>query len=191
MFKPSNNPKVLELTKSCKERRTNLDGIRPIKLEELNEKGKPRRLCAWCVSKEIFGGNAKYCSRDCSNSAMAWANPQKEDALRFLLIIQDWKCAHCQYDYRPQMQLILDKERSRRPYALDIKNETPLDKISWFYFKRLKNQVPENKKPEVDHIIPISKGGESLGIANHQVLCYDCHKTKTKVDNSGPRKKKI
>src|SRR5665213_757215 len=111
MFKPSGNPKVIELTKSIKERHTCLDRLRPIQLEELNIKGKPKRLCAWCATEEIFKGNQKYCSNDCSSSAMAWANPQKEDALRFLLVKQEWKCAHCQYDYKPTIEEIVDRDR--------------------------------------------------------------------------------
>lgn len=186
MFKPSNNPKVLELTKSCRERRCNLDQIRPIKLEGLNVKGKPKKLCAWCAMEEIFHGNQKYCSNDCSLSAMAWANPQKEDALRFLLTKQDWKCAHCQFNYKPEIEQMMEAEYKRYPGA----PRTPFEELSWWYFKRLKRRVPKERKPEVDHILAISKGGQSLGLENHQILCYTCHKTKTKVDLSGKRDKK-
>jgi hypothetical protein len=185
MFKPSGNPKVLELTKSCTDRSTCLDFIRPIKLEGLNEKGKPKRLCAWCAVTEIFHGNQKYCSNGCSRSAEAWAYPQKEESLRFLLVRQEWKCAHCQYDYKAQMQSVMEKEYKRYPNS----PRTPLEDLSWWYFKRLKAHVPKERKPEVDHILAISKGGVSLGIDNHQVLCYNCHKTKTKVDLSGKRVK--
>ena len=57
-----------------------------------------------------------------------------------------------------------------------------LEQLPWHYFKRLKNQVTLQYKPEVDHIVAISKGGESLGNSNHQAICYTCHKTKTKQD---------
>lgn len=186
MWKPSKNPKVIELTKSCKNRTVPLDAIGPIKLEELNEKGKPRRLCAWCAEEELFHGNRKYCSTNCSNSAMAFAYPQKEDGLRFLLIRQDWKCAGCQFDYRPIMQSILDREKRDR-YCSETCH---LDDLPWHYFKSLKNKVESIHNPEVDHILAISKGGESLGLLNHQVLCYSCHKAKTKLDLSGKRPKK-
>lgn len=185
MFKPSGNPKVEELTKSVRERSYNLGVLRAIKLDELNAKGKQKRLCAWCAKEELLGGsNQKYCGQDCSNSAMAWAYPQKEDSLRFLLVRQGWKCNLCQYDYLPDMNAIVARDQSMLGRNFD------LAKLPWYYLKRLKNRVPRDRNPEVDHIIPIYKGGESLGLANHQAICYSCHKTKSKVDNSGPRKKK-
>ena len=191
MFKPSGNPKVLELTKSIKDRSYNLSCLQPIKLEELNTKGKPKRLCAWCVTVELFHGNQKYCSQDCSNSARAWAYPQKEDSLRYLLIKQEWKCNDCQFDYKSIMEDMMKKERSRRPYAVAVQDEIPLEALPWYYFKRLKARSPEKHRPEIDHVLAIYKGGESLGIDNHQVLCHTCHKNKTKKDLSGKRIKKI
>jgi hypothetical protein len=188
-FKKSGNPKVLDITKSCKERSTCLDRIRPIVLEELNVRGKPKRLCAWCAEVEILNGNQKYCTNDCSNSAEAWAYPQKEQGLKFLLIRQEWKCAHCQYDYRPVMDDMIEKEAVRYPAMREYK--VSIDKLPWYYFKRFKHRVEKEHKPEVDHIVPISKGGDSLGLDNHNVLCYTCHKTKTKVDLSGKRPKKV
>ena len=183
-YKPSGNPKVEELIKSITNRSYNLDSLKPIRLEELNEKGKPKKLCAWCANVEIFKSSQKYCSVDCSSSAMASFYPQKEDSLRFLLVRQDWKCLNCQYDYRPTMQAILDKEKAKYPSTPDI----ALENLHWYYLKRLKRNIPRNKKPEVDHILAISKGGPSLGLDNVRILCFDCHKEKTKKDLSGKRK---
>jgi 5-methylcytosine-specific restriction endonuclease McrA len=190
MFKPSGNPKVLELTKSIRERSYNLSCLKPIKLEELNDKGKPRRLCAWCAVEEIFGGNQKYCSNNCSTSAMAWSYPQKEDALRYLLLRQDWKCAHCAYDYMPFLEKIVERDRERNR-SCAVTCFLDFATLPWYYFKRLKAKVPGDRKPEVDHVLAISKGGHSLGLENHQVLCYTCHKIKSKIDNSGKRIKKV
>lgn len=184
MWKKSNNPKVEELIKSVRDRQYNLTCLQPIKLEELNAKGKPKRLCAWCAETEIFHGNQKYCSNECSDNAMAFAYPQKENNLKILLIRQDLKCSTCQYDYRPFLEAMTAKDRK----VLGIKEFDP-EKLFWYHFKRLKSHVPADKKPEVDHVISLSKGGESLGNSNHQAICYTCHKAKTKIDNSGPRKK--
>lgn len=148
MFKPSNNPKVLELTKSITERSCGLDQIKPLILEELNIKGRNKKLCAWCFKEEIFHHN-------------------------------------CKYNYKPEIELMMEKEYSKYPNTPRI----PLDKLDWWYLKRLKSRVPKDRKPEVDHILAISKGGQSLGLDNHQVLCYLCHKTKTKSDLSGRRSK--
>ncbi len=179
IFKPSKNPEVIELTKSIKDRSINLDRLRPLQLEELNEKGKSKRFCAWCYETELFRGNQKYCSNACSTSAMAWAYPQKEDSLRFLLYRQDFKCAHCQYDYRIIMEEIIAKDCKKYGAV-----EPEFSKLPWHYFKRLKNNCSKDRKPEVDHVLAISKGGNSLGLDNHQVLCYTCHKQKTKSDLS-------
>jgi HNH endonuclease len=183
VFKKSGNPQVLELIKSTESRSRSLACLEPIKLEELNEKGKQKRLCAWCAEKEIFHHNQKYCSSDCSTSAMACFYPQKEDSLRFLLVAQDWKCAHCQYSYRPAIQEIMDREYEKYPGT----PKTPFEDLPWWYLKRLKSKVPADKKPEVDHIKAISKGGDSIGLENHQILCFTCHKAKTKIDLSGKR----
>jgi HNH endonuclease len=179
MFKSSKNPKVEELTKSYRERSYNLSCLLAIKLEELNEKGKPKRMCAWCAEVALQHGNQKYCSAECSDSAMAWAYPQKENALHFLMLRQDWKCKMCQFDYKPAIDEVMARERKNNPYAVTI---------FWYHLKRLKVRVPNNRKPEVDHIIPVYKGGETLGLDNHQAICYTCHKVKSRIDNSGPRK---
>lgn len=189
MFKPSGNPKVIELTKSIKERSYNLSCLHPIKLEELNIKGKPKRLCAWCAVGELLHGNQKYCSNLCSDSAMAWSYPQKENSLKFLLIKQEWKCADCQFDYSPIMKTILRREKERYPTSPG--EDRDLNTLEWYYFKRLKGKCIKERAPEIDHILAICNGGESLGISNHQVLCYTCHKNKTKKDLSGKKKKTL
>lgn len=183
MFIKSGNPKVIELTKTIRTRSYNLSCLQPIKTERFNEKGKSIKLCAWCCLTELKHGNQKYCTSLCSNSAMAWAYPQKEDGLRFLLIRQDWKCLDCGYDYRPIMESLAQKDRTITGESM------PIETLSWFYFKRLKRKCPKEHRPEVDHLIPVSKGGETLGLENHQILCFFCHKKKSKIDNSGPRKK--
>ena len=40
---------------------------------------------------------------------------------------------------------------------------------------------------EVDHHIPIARGGAKHDLANLQSLCRDCHLTKTAGENSNPR----
>jgi hypothetical protein len=182
MYKrPPGNPKVEELNKSHKERSYNLSNLQPIKVTlpgpdpitpHLGQ--KVTRLCAWCGNGTLKRGNQKYCHKDCSQSAMAWAYPQKEDALGFLLVAQEWKCKGCAYDYLPHMQSLLARERSY--------NQAPLNELPWWYFKRLKDRVPKERRPEVDHIVPIFKGGQSLGLDNHQAICYTCHKSKTSKD---------
>ena len=177
MFKPSGNPRVKELTETWTERSYSLYHLKVIKLPELNSKGKPKRLCAWCAEKEVFG-NQKYCNMLCMNSATAWAYPQKEDGLRFLLIRQEWKCFHCGFDYLPIFKEILLNDRHYRS------NDFDPDIIAWYYFKHLKRRLPRDRRPEVDHILALRHGGVSLGLENHQILCTTCHRLKTAKDNS-------
>ena len=166
MFKESKNPIVAELTKSHKRRSINLATLRAIVVELPDHKAE--RRCAWCTENKLNHGNQKYCSTLCSQSAMAWAYPQKEEALYFLLERQNWKCFDCQFQY-------VKPTTSSSPH---------------FLIKRFKKTIAPERKPEVDHTIPISKDGTALGLSNHTILCFTCHKKKTKIDNSGPRKKK-
>lgn len=180
MFKKSGNPKVEELTKSHKERSVPLDCLSAIKIE-----GEAKlKKCAWCAETTFTRGNQKYCSDACSGSATAWAYPQKEYGLNALLARQEYKCNVCQFDYMPLINEVTDYMRKRNWKVPDLQNE-----FSWYMIKLLKNKTPSDHRPEVDHIIPISKGGQSIGLDNHQAICFGCHKAKTSKDNSGPRKK--
>lgn len=177
MFKKSANPQVEELTKSHRERSYNLTNLKVVTVEGL-------RRCAWCTEGKLNHGNQKYCTTECSRSAMAWAYPQKEENLAALLIKQDYKCNECKFDYVPYMDQIAQADGRAHSTAI---NDWRTEYI-WYYYKRLKHNVPKEHRPEVDHIVPIYKGGASLGIDNHQCICYSCHKTKTGKDLSGKRK---
>lgn len=178
MYKPSNNPKIVDLVKSYRDRRINLSDLEAIIVD-----GK--KCCAWC-STPLTGRKYKWCSEACSNYAFAWANPQKEYGLHILLARQDFKCNSCQYDYMPCIQACL--QRLNRHHTT-INPDKIKEEISGLLMKWLKLTVLPQYKPEVDHIQAISKGGQAIGLENHQAICFLCHKAKTKVDNSGPRKK--
>lgn len=178
MFKKSGNPKVEELCKSWTKRSYNLGGLNAIKRDLL-------RYCAWCGEGKLNHGNAKYCTELCSHSAMAWAYPQKENSLFVLLVKQEWKCEICKYDYRPLAENIhkgLYKQWGGSEHKLG-------EKFDWGLIKRLKSNIPKDKRLEIDHVIAISKGGQAIGVENLRALCFLCHKEKTRLDNSGPRKK--
>lgn len=185
MFKKSGNPIVEELTKSCTRRSMDLCRLTPIKIEQPDGQ-KPIRKCCWCAEGVLRHHNQKYCSDDCSESAMAWAYPQKEQGLAALLVRQNYKCNICGLDWMPFLQAIIDYEFRRYPSSPKI---DPTKGLIWFMVKRLKESIPMEQRAEVDHILAINKGGTSLGLDNHQAICYKCHKAKTKVDNSGPRKR--
>jgi hypothetical protein len=181
MFKPSKNPFVAEMTKTHKKRHFNLTNLKALKID-----GK--RFCAWCTEGALHHGNQKYCSPICSASASAWARPQQEDGLGFLLFRQDYKCKGCAHDYLPLLTQIIEADQGR--YSTMKRTDPKTEYVFWYYFKRLKYKVAEELRPEVDHIVPIFKGGSSLGLDNHQVICYTCHKKKTAQDLSKPKNTK-
>jgi hypothetical protein len=180
MFKKPGNPQIEELTKSCRERSIHLGSLRSIKVETEEKLFK----CCWCAEQTFTSRQRKYCSQKCSDSAMAWAYPQKEHGLNALLARQEYKCNMCQFDYMPFVNQVSDYMRKKNLKVPDLKEE-----FSWYMIKLLKGKVPKERRIEVDHIVPISKGGQSLGLDNHQAICNTCHKGKTSKDNSGPRKK--
>jgi hypothetical protein len=180
MYKKPGNPKIEELTKSCKDRSYPLGYLNAIKIEENN---KLIRKCAWCAEGVLRHGNQKYCTNDCSRSAMAWAYPQKEEGLFMLLYRQEWKCNVCQYDYRPIGEQI-HEEIYRKYSSFGGAPHKFGEAYDWMLIKRLKNRVPDERGLDVDHIVPIFKGGQSIGLDNHQAICRTCHRTKTSKDLS-------
>lgn len=179
MFKPSKNPKVEELQKSCTDRSVPVADLTWI-IREDGSKG-----CIWCGDPLKTKHHAqRYCKdKMCPKSAYAWSYPQKEEAMNFLMIRQDWCCNICKHDWKP----FIESDIVGQFYGtmnVDYKTE-----INYYVIKRLKQNIDPKLKPEVDHIVPIYKGGQSLGLDNHQIICYLCHKRKTAVDLSGKRKK--
>ncbi len=180
MFKKSNNPDIAVLEKSYRGRTFSVSHLKVLKIENA-------RFCVWCHEGKLNHGNQRWCSEECVSSGLAWANPQSEHGLHILLVKQNFKCLHCNFDYLPYVEKALSYLNRNHPTVdkAKIRNQ-----ISALLMKVMKRNIPRDKAPEVDHIIPISKGGQAIGLDNVGILCYSCHKMKTKVDNSGPRKKK-
>lgn len=163
-MKPSKNPWVLNKTKTTFDREVPLSEI-PYVIREDGSRG-----CIWCGDDLKTKHHAqRYCrDKDCPKSAYIWGYPQREESLVFLLNRQDAKCLLCNHDYKQYVE---------GPFTLES-------------FRRVKFNINLFNRPEVDHIIPISKGGQSLGTENHQAICYTCHKNKTKEDVKGERREK-
>lgn len=175
MLKLPLNPKAIDLIKSCAERYISLDHIAPVIVEGI-------KMCAWCYSSKTKG--PKYCGKDCAKSARAHFFPQKEDALNYLLMRQDFQCANCKYDWKPLIeQLLINGRVYDKPD--DYKTQ-----LSYWLMRRIKSKSSKERRPEIDHRTPIFKGGSplSINLEGVQCLCYSCHKNKTKVDLSGKRK---
>jgi hypothetical protein len=185
MWKPSNNPQIEELTKSCKKRAYRLSDLKTVKLDGVHKN------CVWCL-KLLDGNKRKWCSEDCVNYALAWARPQCEEALHVLLVKQEFHCLLCHYDYWPYVEKALQHLNRNRTR---VKPSLVKTKISRLLMRNFRQVLPREFRAEVDHILAISLGGTALGLENHRVLCSKCHKGKTKSDirekfakNGNPRK---
>lgn len=176
MLIPCLNPRVPELNKTHRQRTCSPSLLKPILIEGI-------RFCTWCGLTELTGSKLKkYCSDKCCTSVMAWGYPQGEEGLASLLARQGYFCLICHYDYNPLADSILGK------YGVP----KSLDRLTIFhhkFIKILKSHSSGATLPEVDHELPISKGGQAIGLENVRAICRNCHKIKSKVDNSGPRKK--
>lgn len=99
---------------------------------------------------------------------------------------QDFKCASCAFDYAPYVTGSLNYlNKGREKVDPASISSVMCERLA----KLIKYKTPTDRLPEVDHIVPFAKGGQAIGFDNHQALCYTCHKAKSKLDNSGPRKK--
>lgn len=168
MFEPSGNPLVHQITSTHTARTINLRDFTAVERD-----GK--RFCFWCNQKELKGRkDKKYCTPKCKRMTWAWSNPQGLEMLPHLLIAHDYKCKCCSYDWRPLAEDLNGKYWTS--YA-DLSEE-----CSPRLVRLLKNRTPDGRHIEVDHILAISLGGLGLDLANLQILCYSCHKNKTKAD---------
>lgn len=182
MFKKSKNPQIEELTKSYKDRAIAISIVNHVKRPDGTQG------CVWCGDPLKTKHPAqRYCKDPwCSKNMYAWGYPQKEEGLFFLMQRQEWMCNICGYDYKPFIEAnIIGKFYGTRfkdgeSYQIDY---------NYLVIKRLKGSIDPMRKPEVDHIVPIYKGGASLGLENHQCICYTCHKKKTSTDLADKKSK--
>lgn len=169
------NPIVSDLKKNNKRRYGTATSFKKIVKE-----GK--KYCAWCGGKQVTG-NRKYCDEICRDNCYAFTGPQSAHGLEYHLQTQDFKCIGCNFDYKPHLEEVCKKYTKRNVIVYSEDGRAVpwvFDKLKW----RIEVVVGKDKKPEVDHIVPIALGGESIGFDNHQVLCNNCHKEKTKGDVS-------
>jgi len=126
-------------------------------------------------------GRLDWPKRDDGSKGCIWCGDKLKSTHHMTRYCDDPLCMQSIYAWsnpqKDQGRLIL---LERQDYKCNICN----------YDWKLVSYWPEDRQPEVDHIVPISKGGQALGLDNHQAICKMCHKVKTKVDNSGPRKKR-
>lgn len=112
---------------------------------------------------------------------------RREDGKRYCLWCDKVKLTHGNRKYcsltcsNSAFASMNPQQVTGRNFLLE-KQENKCNNCSFDFKTIVKVACIVGRTPEVDHIIPIALGGQSLGFDNHQVLCYDCHKTKTKKD---------
>lgn len=171
MWKGSKNPQVLELTASYRDRSYRLSDFNPIKLDGINKN------CIWCL-KKLSGNKHKWCSTGCVASALAWAKPNGAHGLKVLLYKNNFKCAVCGFSYRLYFDQAYLKVKNR-PYFRRPRMRSQRIEYLIRAFRKL---VPRDDRPEIDHVISVALGGQTLGFENLQLLCCKCHKVKSKKD---------
>ena len=137
-----------------------------------------RRYCAWCNQRETPSGRHKYCSDECSFSCTLFCVPCGYDGFGYLFNLQKGYCRHCNHDWLQY-------------YNSDFYLKRYVEGKGWFNPFHLKDRIPQEFKPEMDHIIPVACGGPILGHDNIQLICYTCHKVKTKIDMKKIRHYKV
>lgn len=138
------------------------------------------RKCAWCETEYITGRRRKYCSDTCDMMSLFFCFPQHPSAKAFILIeLQGCACARCGLSYEDELQQKIDRrwrDQHTKP-SYNSRWEPDDSPVSYFWCG-----YGTGDRLQVDHIIPLHKGGDGVGLHNVQVLCIDCHKEKTKED---------
>lgn len=136
---------------------------------KLSEIPKLETRCAWC-NEMPRPGKRKYCSDTCLDSATMWCFPQTPATKMYVLLeLQDCTCPGCGE--------IFDEQITRRIEVLMEHQRRHFPNEKKVTYGRLGYGTGEYW--HVDHIIPIFRGGDGVGLGNIQVLCVPCHKKKT------------
>lgn len=169
LVKPG-NPHIAEFAKK-------FSGKRSFSISDLaSPTVNGQRYCKWCGKVPVYGSQKMYCGEDCKFSTMVFCYPQTFPATRILLERQDFKCASCSFSYLEYIEQAiesLEKVRADVCWELDFE---------WIC-KTANKHVPEERYPETDHIKAVSNGGDTFGLANVEVKCRSCHKSKTAEEN--------
>jgi len=140
-------------------------------------------FCTWChLGGPLKHHAQRYCSDDCRMSANMWSNPQSYLAKAYILINnQDCACTLCGFCYEHRiLKYIETKEKA----ALEPKSSTPsLYKDIKIHLWGVGYNLSTHHDLEMDHIIPIHKKGQGIGLDNVQAVCRQCHKEKTYQDS--------
>jgi len=141
---------------------------RSLNLSEL--KMGPGGTCVWCNAKYPPPPKRRWCSDNCLTSGTMYCQPQNNATKMWLLIHrQRCACTLCGTDFEEKIVQMIYKANAHIQRYWE-----PGSKVSYWYLGHNTGDIWE-----VDHIQPIFKGGQSLGLGNLQTVCKSCHKQKS------------
>lgn len=146
----------------------------------------PTKVCHWCNAHPITPPKRKYCSEDCTRSAYLFCYPQNPATKMYVFLqLQDCVCVGCGECFDDQVRELVEGHWS----LLERRKADP----SWAKYVEGVNHVSlatlgdgTGHRWQVDHIIPIFRGGRGVCIENIQVLCEPCHRKKTARERRTP-----
>lgn len=156
----------LQLSRNGSRRSFNLSRI------DQKEKG----FCTWC-EKTVPTNRRRWCSEECTRSAMFYCFPQDPAPKMYRLIFtQEFACKACGLSFEEEIRKLIKKRYDSHNKFL-IKYGHKPEKITLHYLG-----YGTGDKWQTDHIVPVHKGGAGIDPNNLQVLCVPCHREKTKED---------
>lgn len=137
--------------------------------------------CVWCNSSPIIPPRKRYCSDKCPQSGLMFCNPQNPDVKAWLLVqMQGGACSFCGIDWEDELvKRIQDwyRHNEHRKQYFNGNDKFQDTRVTYFQIGYGTGELWE-----VDHIVPIHKGGMGVGFDNVQVICKACHRSKTALD---------
>lgn len=136
-------------------------------------------VCKWCNVVKVKG-KRHYCDHDCANSAYAFCYPQSPEAKGFVFLdLQSCTCTACGEIFEDTIREMIEQEYAR---IAKWQADKGLQAEPISYYLLMANT---GEQWHVDHVIPISRGGDGIGFENVQVICKVCHLKKTARENLG------
>jgi len=129
--------------------------------------------CAWCDGEITKDKRRKYCNVGCTESAYYYGCPQAHgNKMHRLIYVQNCMCLYCGQDFTDQ---IIEIIRSKLKNMVDVEDPYTEDMEVTLY------SIGYNTGHiwHTDHITAVHKGGDGVGIDNHQTICAPCHHRKT------------